>query len=81
MRTDDEKQRLDQRNLIETVIDCLKHKYHLRHTRHRSMVAALRPDGINAPKSKSVLRSYYFCDSAIFALTAVFNATKSEQRV
>ncbi len=32
-----EKQLLNQRNLIETVFDCLKHQYHVWHTRHRSM--------------------------------------------
>jgi hypothetical protein len=39
--TDYEKQLLNQRNLIETVFDCLKHKYHIWHTRHRSIVNAL----------------------------------------
>ena len=36
-----EKQLLNQRNLIETVFDCLKHKYHVWHTRHRSMLNAM----------------------------------------
>jgi hypothetical protein len=36
-----EKQLLNQRNLIETVIDHLKHHYHVWHTRHRSMLNAL----------------------------------------
>jgi hypothetical protein len=39
--TDYEKQLLNQRNLIETVFDCLKHKYHIWHTRHRSIVNAM----------------------------------------
>jgi hypothetical protein len=39
--TDYEKQLLNQRNLIETIFDCLKHKYHIWHTRHRSMLNAL----------------------------------------
>lgn len=39
--TDYEKQLLNQRNLIETVFDCLKHKYHVWHTRHRSIVNAM----------------------------------------
>ena len=38
---DYEKQLLNQRNLIETVFDCLKHKYHVWHTRHRSIINAL----------------------------------------
>jgi hypothetical protein len=38
---DYEKQLLNQRNLIETVFDCLKHKYHVWHTRHRSMLNAM----------------------------------------
>ena len=36
-----EKQLLNQRGLIETVFDCLKHKYHIWHTRHRSVVHAM----------------------------------------
>lgn len=36
-----EKQLLNQRNLIETVFDCLKHKYHVWHTRHRSILNAM----------------------------------------
>jgi hypothetical protein len=36
-----EKQLLNQRNLIETIFDCLKHKYHIWHTRHRSMLNAM----------------------------------------
>ena len=36
-----EKQLLNQRHLIETVFDCLKHKYHIWHTRHRSMLNAM----------------------------------------
>ena len=36
-----EKQLLNKRNLIETVFDCLKHKYHVWHTRHRSMLNAM----------------------------------------
>ncbi len=39
--SDYEKQLLNQRNLIETVFDCLKHKYHIWHTRHRSILNAL----------------------------------------
>lgn len=38
---DIEKQLLNQRNLIETVIDCLKNKYHIWHTRHRSILNAI----------------------------------------
>lgn len=38
---DHEKQLLNQRNLIETVFDCLKHKYHVWHTRHRSIINAM----------------------------------------
>ncbi len=41
MLTNYEKQLLNQRNLIETVFDCLKHKYHVWHTRHRSMLNAM----------------------------------------
>lgn len=36
-----EKQLLNQRNLIETIFDCLKHKYHIWHTRHRSILNAM----------------------------------------
>jgi len=36
-----EKQLLNQRNLIETVFDFLKHKYHIWHTRHRSVLNAV----------------------------------------
>ena len=36
-----EKQLLDQRGLVETVIGHLKHHYHVWHTRHRSMANAL----------------------------------------
>ena len=39
---DYEKQLLNQRNLIETVFDCLKHKYHVWHTRHRSIINAMK---------------------------------------
>jgi hypothetical protein len=39
--TDYEKQLLNQRNLIETIFDCLKHKYHIWHTRHRSVLNAM----------------------------------------
>lgn len=39
--TDYEKQLLNQRNLIETVFDCLKHQYHIWHTRHRSILNAM----------------------------------------
>ncbi len=38
---DYEKQLFNQRNLIETVFDCLKHKYHVWHTRHRSIINAM----------------------------------------
>ena len=38
---DYEKQLLNQRNSIETVFDCLKHKYHVWHTRHRSIINAM----------------------------------------
>lgn len=41
MLTRYEKQLLNQRNLIETVFDCLKHKYHVWHARHRSMLNAM----------------------------------------
>ncbi len=36
-----ENQLLNQCNLIETVFHCLKHKYHIWHTRHHSMLNAL----------------------------------------
>jgi len=36
-----EKQLLNQPNLIETVFDCLKHSYHIWHTRHRSIFNAM----------------------------------------
>ncbi len=36
-----EKQLLNQRNLIETVIDHLKHHYQVWHTRHRSVINAM----------------------------------------
>ena len=36
-----ENQLLNQRTLIETIFDCLKHKYHVWHTRHRSMLNAM----------------------------------------
>lgn len=36
-----EKQLLNQRNLIETVIDHLKHHYQIWHTRHRSVINAM----------------------------------------
>lgn len=39
--SDFEKQLLNQRNLIETIFNCLKHKYHIWHTRHRSIINAL----------------------------------------
>jgi len=39
--TDYERQLLNQRNLIETIFDCLKHKYHIWHTRHRSIINAM----------------------------------------
>lgn len=38
---DYEKQLLNQRNLIETVLNCLKHKYQIWHTRHRSIFNAM----------------------------------------
>ena len=38
---DYEKQLLNQRNLIETVFDCLKHKYHVWHTRRRSIINSM----------------------------------------
>jgi len=39
--SDYEKQLLNQRNLVETVFDCLKHKYYIWHTRHRSVLNAM----------------------------------------
>ena len=36
-----EQQLLDQRNLIETVINHLKHHYQVWHTRHRSIINAM----------------------------------------
>ena len=36
-----EKQLLDQREVIETIIGHLKHHYHVWHTRHRSVVNAM----------------------------------------
>ncbi len=39
--SDYEKQLLNQRGIIETVFDCLKHKYHVWHTRHRSVLNAM----------------------------------------
>ena len=36
-----EQQLLNQRGLIETVFNCLKNKYHVWHTRHRSVINAL----------------------------------------
>ena len=39
--SDYEKQLFNQRNIIETIFDCLKHKYHIWHTRHRSMLNAM----------------------------------------
>jgi hypothetical protein len=40
-RTSYEKQLLDQRGIIETVIGHLKHHYHVWHTRHRSVINAM----------------------------------------
>ena len=40
-RTAYEKQLLDQRGIIETVIGHLKHHYHVWHTRHRSVINAM----------------------------------------
>ena len=39
--TDYEQQLLNQRGIIETVFNCLKHKYHIWHTRHRSIANAM----------------------------------------
>ena len=36
-----EKQLLDQRGIIETVINHFKHHYHVWHTRHRSAINAM----------------------------------------
>lgn len=36
-----ERQLLNQRNLIETIIDHLKHHYHIWHTRHRFIINAM----------------------------------------
>jgi hypothetical protein len=36
-----EQQLLNQRGIIETIFNCLKHKYHIWHTRHRSVLNAL----------------------------------------
>lgn len=36
-----ETQLLNQRNLVETFFNCLKHKYHVWHTRHRSVLNAI----------------------------------------
>lgn len=38
---DYEKQLLNQRNLVETFFNCLKHGYHVWHTRHRSIFNAM----------------------------------------
>jgi hypothetical protein len=37
-----EKQLLNQRGIIETVIGHLKHCYQVRHTRHRSIINAIK---------------------------------------
>lgn len=39
--TNYEQQLLNQRGLIETVFNCLKHKYQIWHTRHRSVINAI----------------------------------------
>ena len=39
--TEYERQLLNQRGIIETIFNCLKHKYHIWHTRHRSVLNAL----------------------------------------
>lgn len=39
--SDYEQQLLNQRGIIETIFNCLKHKYHIWHTRHRSVINAL----------------------------------------
>jgi hypothetical protein len=36
-----EQQLLNQRGIIETIFNCMKHKYHIWHTRHRSVINAL----------------------------------------
>lgn len=36
-----EQQLLNQRGIIETIFNCLKHKYHIWHTRHRSIFNAM----------------------------------------
>jgi Transposase DDE domain len=36
-----ETQLLNQRGIIETIFNCLKHKYHIWHTRHRSVINAM----------------------------------------
>ena len=39
--TEYEQQLLNQRGIIETIINCLKHKCHIWHTRHRSIFNAM----------------------------------------
>lgn len=39
--TEYEQQLLNQRGIIETIFNCLKHKYHIWHTRHRSIFNAI----------------------------------------
>ncbi len=39
--SDHEQQLLNQRGIIETVFGCLKHKFHIWHTRHRSVANAI----------------------------------------
>ena len=39
--TEYEQQLLNQRGIIETIFNCLKHKYHIWHTRHRSIFNAM----------------------------------------
>lgn len=39
--TEYEQQLLNQRGIIETIFNCLKHKYHIWHTRHRSILNAM----------------------------------------
>ncbi len=39
--TEYEQQLLNQRGIIETILNCLKHKYHIWHTRHRSILNAI----------------------------------------
>jgi hypothetical protein len=36
-----EQQLLNQRGIIETIFNCLKHKYQIWHTRHRSIINAM----------------------------------------